>query len=75
MQTFILRNNVLTDNTLLISDIGKVFKGRYKAILKEYSFLNEWNDKESIRRFRKIESLQKYLAKNYTEIETANVTY
>jgi hypothetical protein len=75
MQTLILRNNVLTDNTLLLSNSGKVFKGGYKAIIKEYTYLNAWSDKEKIKRFRKIDALKLYLAKNYTQTEIENLEY
>mgnify|MGYP001768093742 FL=1 len=69
MQTFILSERVLTDNILLLADEGKVFKGNYIAIIKEYSFLNAWSDKESIIKFRKQRQLDAYLTKNYPEFE------
>lgn len=73
MTTQILRENVLTDNTLLISDEGKFFKGGYKAILQEFSYKNDWSDKKQIKRFRKLGSLKKYLTKNYSETEIENI--
>lgn len=75
MQTYILRENILTDNVLMIADKNKIFKGKYKAIIKEYTYLNDWNDKETIKRFRKIDALQKYLAKNYTQTEIETLEY
>ena len=69
MQEFILRENVLTDNILLIADKGKVFKGNYIAIIKEYSFSNSWSDKETIKRFRNSNQLNKYLSVNYKDID------
>lgn len=69
MQTFILRERPLTDNVLLLADEGKVFKGNYIAIIKENTFLNAWSDKESVKKFRKQESLNNYLNKNYPEFE------
>lgn len=65
MYQFILKENVLTDNVLLIADKNKAFKGGYLAIIKEYSFANPWSDKEQIKRFRSVESLNKYLDLNY----------
>ena len=65
MQTYILKQNVLTDDELLLADKGKIFKGNYIAIVKEYTFQNAWSDKESIKRFRSEQQLQKYLDKNY----------
>lgn len=69
MQTFILRERPLTDNILMLADEGKVFKGNYIAIIKENTFLNAWSDKESVKKFRKQESLNNYLNKNYPEFE------
>jgi len=67
MQTYTLKENVLSDNLLIMPDENKVFKGGYIAILKEYTFQNAWSDKESIKRFRSEKELQKYLGKNYPE--------
>ena len=69
MKTIILRENVLSDNTLYIAEENKIFKGGYVALLKEYTFANEWCDKESVKRFRSKERLIKYLDKNYTQEE------
>ena len=41
MQTFILQENALTDNLLLLADEGKVFKGGYVAIVQEFEFKNK----------------------------------
>jgi len=66
MNQYILKENVLTDNILLLADEGKVFKGNYIAILKEYTFQNPWSDKETILKFRCSNRLKKYLSKKYT---------
>ena len=66
-QTFILRENVLTDNTLTIPENGNVFKGNYIAIIKENVFLSAWCDKETVKKFRKQKSLDNYLSKKYPE--------
>ena len=34
----IIQENVLTDNILILPDNGKIFKGGYIAIIKEYVF-------------------------------------
>jgi hypothetical protein len=68
MQEFILKENVLTDNILILADKGKAFKGNYIAIIKEYSFQNSWSDKLKVKKFRKKETLNKYLEKHYPEI-------
>ena len=69
MYQFILKENVLTDNILLVAEKGKVFKGRYIAIIKEYYFANSWSDKETIKKFRNLNSLNKYLSLNYKDAE------
>jgi hypothetical protein len=68
-QEFILRENVLTDNVLLLADEGKVFKGGYIAIIKEYTYQNSWSDKLGVKRFRNEERLNNYLNKNYPDFE------
>ena len=69
MKTIILRENVLSDNTLHIAEENKIFKGGYVALLKEYTFANAWCDKESVKRFRSKERLTNYLSRNYAKEE------
>ena len=69
MQTFILQKNVLTDNLLFLSDKGKIFKGRYIAIIIEFEFQNNWSDREKVKRFRSVNSLIKYIQKNYKDFD------
>jgi hypothetical protein len=69
MYQFILKENVLTDNILLIAENGKMFKGGYIAIIKEYYFNNGWSDKETIKKFRSLKSLNKYLDTNYKDLD------
>ena len=69
MQTFILQENVLTDNLLLLADEGKIFKGGYIAIIKEFESKNEWSDREKIKKFRSVNSLTKYIQKNYKNFD------
>ena len=64
-----LRENVLTDNILFIPGKGKIFKGGYIGIIKEYQFQNEWSDKEIIKRFRSIDRLNTYLDKHYPQAD------
>jgi hypothetical protein len=42
MQTYILRENALSDNILLMPEYGQIFKGGYIAVIKEYTFQNSW---------------------------------
>lgn len=70
MYTYTLNERVLTDDTLLIPEKGKIFKGGYIAIIQEYAFANAWND-EPLKplRFRSKERLLKHLDKHYPEFE------
>ena len=65
----ILRENVLTDNILVIPNKGKIFKGGYIALIKENRFKNAWADEESIKRFRSKDRLIAYLDKQYSEVD------
>ena len=65
MESFILKENVLTDDILHVPNKGKVFKGNYIGIVEQYTFLNAWNDKKTVKRFRSQERLNKFLDKNY----------
>ena len=69
MREFLLKENVLTDNVLAIPDKGKIFKGGYIAIIKEYEFLNSWQDKEIVKRFRNVDRLNSYLGKQYPNVD------
>ena len=69
MREFILKENVLTDNVLAIADKGKIFKGGYVAIIKEYEFLNSWQDKENVKRFKHKHTLNAYLDKHYPQAD------
>jgi hypothetical protein len=66
---FHLKENVLTDNILNVPKKGKIFKGGYIAIIKEYVFETAWSDKEIIKRFRSLAKLNSYLAKKYPQAE------
>ena len=66
---FFLQENVLTDNILMIPEKGKIFKGGYIAIIKDYTFENSWSDKESLKRFRSKSRLVSYLDKNYPQVD------
>jgi hypothetical protein len=72
MQTYILKESVLNDDTLYLSDDKKLFHGGYVAILKQYHYANAWHNKETYKRFKKRETLYKYLNKNYPNVEIHN---
>jgi hypothetical protein len=65
----LLKENVLTDNILIVPNKGKIFKGGYVAIIKENRFKNAWADEESIKRFRNKDRLTTYLDKQYPEAD------
>jgi len=67
MNTYILKENVLTDDILFVPSEGKVFKGNYIAIVTEYTFQNAWTDKLKVKKFRSEERLNKYLSTKYPE--------
>ena len=71
--TFLLQENVLTDNLLLVPENGYIFKGGYIAKIKEYHFLNAWNDKETVKLFRKKQPLFDYLKKNYPDFDLSDI--
>lgn len=70
MKQIILKENVLSDNLLLLADNGKVFKGNFIAIIREYGYQNCWADKliKEVK-FRNEKTLYNYLYKHYPEFE------
>jgi hypothetical protein len=68
MEIIILKEKTLSDDLLLMPSEGKVFNGNYIAIIKKYVYLNEWSDREEVRRFRSEKQLKKYLSKNYPKL-------
>ncbi len=66
---FILRENVLSNNILIVPNKDLIFKGGYIAVIKEYVYQSEWSDREIIKRFRNIDRLNKYLDKQYPEVD------
>ena len=66
---FFLQENVLTDNILIIPNKGKIFKGGFIAVIKEYVYQNAWSDKEIVTRFRSEYSLKRFLKKRYPQAE------
>jgi hypothetical protein len=69
MKQFILKENILTDDMLLLADEGKVFKGNFIALLKEHTYESMWSDKVHVRRFRSKDTLLKYVNKKYPQFE------
>jgi len=65
MTIHILKENVLSNNTLVLADQNKIFKGGYIAMAMEYIHQNSQTDRMTIKRFRNRERLDKYLSKNY----------
>ncbi len=69
IQTFIIAERALNDDTLHLSSLNRVFKGGYVAVLEQYTYANEWSDHQQIKSFRKLDSLYKYLNKYYPNLE------
>jgi hypothetical protein len=69
MNSYTLQENVVSENKLHVAEEGKVFKGGYKAIIEEYYFLNPWTDRREIKRFKKRETMNRYLSKKYPTFE------
>ncbi len=72
MESYILRENVLSDDILLLADDKKHFKGGYCAIIKENNFQSAWTDKETVRKFKSRREMQKYITKKYPEFNYYN---
>lgn len=66
---YILKENVLTDDLLIVPQEGYKFKGGIIAIVKQYSYQNCYSDKETIIKFKNKNSLFKFIDKHYKDIE------
>lgn len=75
MQKLVIRECPLNDDTLYLADTDKVFSGNYVAILEQFSFANSWSDKKQIKRFRKMDTLYKYLEKSYPEYDSGTLVF
>lgn len=67
METYLLKENVLSDDVLHLATENKVFKGGYIGIVEFFTFASAWCDKKHIKRFRTEKSLNKFLNRNYKE--------
>ena len=47
MQYFILKENVLTDNVLIVPSKDRIFKGNYIAIVKESTLIQALTNKRN----------------------------
>lgn len=68
MTTTIIKEGVLNDDTLYVADDNKVFKGGYKAILEYYTFANSWGNHKQARRFKTLQTMNKFITTNYKEL-------
>jgi hypothetical protein len=70
MLQFILKENVLTDNVLLVAEKGEIFKGGYVAVIQEYVYCNAWSDTLlQNKKFKSLNSLFKYLSFKYKDTD------
>ena len=70
MQVLTIKENALTEDSLYIADSGKVFSGNYVAIVEYHTYANEWGDHKHVKRFRKMDTLYKFLDKNYPKLDS-----
>jgi hypothetical protein len=75
MQTLVIKEGVLNDDKLHIADTNKVFGGGFVAILEQFTYANEWSNKHSVRSFRKMDTLYKYLDKNYPGYDSDTLVF
>ena len=68
MITTILKTSVLNDDTLYQAEDNKVFSGNYVAILEYYTYASHWHNRKHVKRFRTLETMQKFINKNYKRI-------
>lgn len=64
MRIEIINEGVLNDDTIYMADENKFFKGRYKAIIEYYTFLNSWSNTRNVRKFKTLENAYKFIEKN-----------
>lgn len=69
METYILNEGVLNDDTLLLPDENKVFKGQYIGIIEYWTYQNCWSNNKHVIKFRTENRLQQYLKKHYPNFE------
>jgi hypothetical protein len=72
-ETFVLRENVLTDDTLCLTKEGYEFKGGYIAFVFQHTVETAWSDRTKRIRFRSKERLKKFLEKHYPEFDLGNL--
>lgn len=70
---FILSERVLSDNVLLVPEEGKVFKGGYVGIVKEFVFASAWSDREVVKRFRSYDRLKEYVGRVYSDFDLSQI--
>lgn len=61
--TELLREGVLNDDVIHLAPEGYRFKGGYTAIVEYYTYANEWGNHRHIKRFRTIDSAEKFVTK------------
>lgn len=72
MNSFIIKQGVLNDDTLYVAGKGKVFKGKYVAILKYYTFETSWCDRENVKRFKTLEKAIRFIKKRYNTVDVVS---
>ena len=64
MQEFILRYNVVSDDTFIVADQGKHLGGGIIAIVTHHVRATPWTDHATVKKFKSIKRALDYISKN-----------
>ena len=64
-----LHENVVSTDYIEVAPKGYQFKGGVKYILHYFTYANEWTDRENIKRFKKIDTLETF----YNELNRGDI--
>lgn len=64
-EVYVINERPLTDDTLAIAPEGHVFRGGYAAILTYHTFASPWADEKHVRRFRTLDTAERFIEKRY----------
>ena len=65
MESYILHEGALNDDTIHIANTGKVFKGGYIAVIEYFKYQNNWSNSKHFVRFRSEVKMNEFIQKNY----------
>ena len=64
-EVYVISERVLTDDTLAIAPEGATFRGGYVAVLTYHTFGGPWHDEVHVRRFRSMDTAERFIVKRY----------